>query len=646
MMNNAKGSFQVPANMDNANGSFKVPAKILNANDTLTVSWSGVKDATIGDAVNIYTVPINSAVPVSDDNQYKSIIGFQKVFEFDSNLTGSGAFAMPVFAAVDTAFYFEYVRYSTDPEEKKMLFWSSLVITQQDCWGFHTAFTHNTTQYKLMYSSLQYSDRQWVHLTPNWSSATQQKFTVTNSTNDGFFPAFSSASDTYTINQMVEAPANRTNAFLTPGYSRSATLAFPNWGVVGIDFFYTIRNSNGDRISRTFTVTAPMTNSRETDVYLFGDSGVGLPFFTPTDQQQTAPRTYQSIFSLVNEQRRDEYEQGKTPVPTSILHIGDISYSRGYGYLNEYFFQQIEPFSSRFPYQVSAGNHEICYTGQPWHPSWHSCGTDSGGEAGIPYYKRWEMPQDFCPSTTPHDCITSSQTQEYQKNGMRNIAYSYDVNSVHFIVFSLEHDFLETSAQYQFIERDLQRVDRTKTPWVIMAAHRPPYCTNQGCVITPNIPADQDPYVNMDLIQRHLFQPLMVKYGVDIGLWGHVHQYERFKPMGLGDYEVVETWVNPKTGRVEPVVEIRHGIETIKAVAPLHIVSGGAGNEFNSPWASYMKRIGVGYSERHHQMPDHVTFRTMNFGFSHFRANQTHLVGKWYSNQDTTLHDHFILEKV
>jgi len=75
----------------------------------------------------------------------------------------------------------------------------------------------------------------------------------------------------------------------------------------------------------------------------------------------------------------------------------------------------------------------------------------------------------------------------------RNIYYSFNYGSVHVIVFSTEHDFLQGSEQWTFIQNDLQRVDRTVTPWVILTGHRPMYTSDSGAGIGPQSP-DYTPY--------------------------------------------------------------------------------------------------------------------------------------------------------
>ena len=53
--------------------------------------------------------------------------------------------------------------------------------------------------------------------------------------------------------------------------------------------------------------------------------------------------------------------------------------------------------------------------------------------------------------------------------------YSYDYGMVHFIMMSTEHDYSPDSRQYKWLEADLKKVDRKKTPWLIIGGHRAMY---------------------------------------------------------------------------------------------------------------------------------------------------------------------------
>ena len=50
--------------------------------------------------------------------------------------------------------------------------------------------------------------------------------------------------------------------------------------------------------------------------------------------------------------------------------------------------------------------------------------------------------------------------------------YNIDYGSVHYLVMSTEHNFTKGSVQYQYLENDLQNVDRSLTPWLVVIGHR------------------------------------------------------------------------------------------------------------------------------------------------------------------------------
>jgi acid phosphatase type 7 len=188
-----------------------------------------------------------------------------------------------------------------------------------------------------------------------------------------------------------------------------------------------------------------------------------------------------------------------------VLHIGDISYARGYGYIWELFHNLIEPISSRLPYMVSMGNHEYDHmaggqndpsgaAGQGFHPVWGNYGADSGGECGVPMYHRFKSPTDG--------------------NGI--FWYSFNYGNVHIVQISSEHDYTVGSEQYQWLETNLKAVDRALTPFVVVTSHRPMYNSEEY---------ESDYEVSLHM--RAELDPLWDAYDVDAVLAGHYHSYER-----------------------------------------------------------------------------------------------------------------------
>jgi len=145
-----------------------------------------------------------------------------------------------------------------------------------------------------------------------------------------------------------------------------------------------------------------------------------------------------------------------------VMHVGDISYAVGYAYLWEQWMTLVEPYSSLAPYMINIGNHDQDHlvggekdpshaVGEGFHPPWGNYGHDSGGECGVPMFYRFHMPD----------------------NGDSVWWYSFEYGLAHYTVFSTEHDFTKGSRQYAWLEKDLQSVDRSITPWLILVGHRP-----------------------------------------------------------------------------------------------------------------------------------------------------------------------------
>lgn len=96
--------------------------------------------------------------------------------------------------------------------------------------------------------------------------------------------------------------------------------------------------------------------------------------------------------------------------------------------------------------------------------------------------------------------------------GDGNFYYSMSYSHVHFIVISSEHPIDPPSRQYKWLEEDLKKVDRSKTPWIILTFHQSPYSTTKS-----RYPGNR--------IMRNI-ETLLLRYGVELVLTGHDHNYE------------------------------------------------------------------------------------------------------------------------
>lgn len=169
-----------------------------------------------------------------------------------------------------------------------------------------------------------------------------------------------------------------------------------------------------------------------------------------------------------------------------MLLPGDLSYADTLQTLWDSFGRLVEPLASRRPWMVTQGNHEIEKI-----PILHR-------QSFTSYNARWLMPFEQSGSTS-------------------NLYYSFEVSGLHIIMLGSYADFGPSSAQYKWLNNDLKKVDRKKTPWVIVLVHAPWYNSNN---------AHQSEYESYGM--KSSMEDLLFKARVDIVFAGHVHAYERF----------------------------------------------------------------------------------------------------------------------
>jgi hypothetical protein len=257
----------------------------------------------------------------------------------------------------------------------------------------------------------------------------------------------------------------------------------------------------------------------------------------------------------------DEHHAQPSP-PDAVLHIGDISYAVGFSAEWDEFLAQIEPVAARLPWMTTDGNHErncpcmqvppaALAAGMTWFN-----GSDSGGECGVPYESRFQMP-------------TPSPDSPW---------YGMFVGPVAIVLMSTEHDFSQGSAQLTRLEQLLSGVDRARHPWLVFGGHRPMYVDQYGGYIEP-----------ASAPLQKLVEPLLLKYKVDMALWGHHHSYQRSCRLARGKCVDSSSSIGPELDRPWGIV---------------HAVIGAAGYEFsrvaepsNTPaWVRFANDTQYGYA--------------------------------------------------
>lgn len=283
-----------------------------------------------------------------------------------------------------------------------------------------------------------------------------------------------------------------------------------------------------------------------------------------------------------------------------VVHPGDFAYAddwyltpdnwfdgtNAYEAILEQFYDQLAPIAGRKAYMASPGNHEadceeldyttgLCPTGQKNF-------TDFMNRFGN------TMPTAF--ASTSSNATAKILANKAQQLAKPPFWYSFEYGMVHVVMFDTETDFTDApdgpggsagldggpfgtlDQQINFIKADLASVDRNVTPWVIAAGHRPWYSTGSSS--------------NRCAPCQAAFEPLFYKYGVDLAIFGHVHNSQRFLPTNNS--------VADPNGMNDPK-------------APMYIVAGGAGN------IEGISAIGTNTSTNAFAYSDDFSYATVKF---------------------------------
>ncbi len=199
-----------------------------------------------------------------------------------------------------------------------------------------------------------------------------------------------------------------------------------------------------------------------------------------------------------------------------ILHAGDLSYADCNQPVWDAYGIMIEDLAKERPWMVGPGNHEI------------ELGSD--GSTFLAFEERYKMPAikpaeigaitipaSINPETGRPWCASSVFQREYNWG---NSFYSFEAASAHIIYLNPYSTSNETSVQYQWLVSDLETIDRSITPWVIVVMHCPWYNSN-----TAHYDEEQA------VLMRDSMEKVFYKYHVNIVFTGHVHAYERTYPV-------------------------------------------------------------------------------------------------------------------
>jgi len=342
-------------------------------------------------------------------------------------------------------------------------------------------------------------------------------------------------------------------------------------------------------------------------------------------------------WASINEMVRESKEcsaPDSDELPISLgLMIGDISYNLDLPPSGDNFMADMAPMTQTYPWMYGPGNHEA------------DCNYTYANYRGR-----------FAAQN-----LTSSSQGE---NSGSSRWYSFDHGPGHFVIIDTDAWGFDEVAyildeQYNWLAKDLEAVDRKITPFVVLLGHRPMYCSSvtgqrgshlgypkqlngweEGKVSAPEnygegfrklglkppsfehrrkLEQDDITCGVSDLIRNGMIsesdgsrkygvEPLMEKYGVDVYLTGHEHNYERTYPVLHGEY--TESYDSPKK--------------------PVHVVIGSGGaygtDEFGSagPWDA---------------------FRSTEWSYTDIVMNRTHFHLRQRLATNSTVIDEFVLKR-
>jgi predicted MPP superfamily phosphohydrolase len=200
----------------------------------------------------------------------------------------------------------------------------------------------------------------------------------------------------------------------------------------------------------------------------------------------------------------------------------------------------------------------------------------------------------------------SSRLKEYQQEfDLDKQYYSFDNGNVHFVAMSSEMPFDKASEQYEFLKQDLESASQNKSvDWIVVYIYEMMYSSPTLHKVTENL--------------RDTYHLLFDRYGVDLVLQAHSHNYQRSYPI---TYNVADP--------SQPII-------TNKDV-----------ENYSDPKGSIFVVAGTGGADQHDftgQAP-YIVKQFNRFGFLDVDIvdNGTKMIAKFYENREGTAKDYFVI---
>ena len=231
-------------------------------------------------------------------------------------------------------------------------------------------------------------------------------------------------------------------------------------------------------------------------------------------------------------------------------------------------------------------------------------------------------PQKMKISFGNHEFEDKSLVKQYMEyTNLDKQYYSFDYKNIHFISMATETPYEQGSQQFDFVKHDLMKTNTNPSiDWIIVYYHQPMYTSKTN-------------HEGLESF-RDLYHSLFTKYGVDLVLQGHIHNYQR-------SYPLIYNSENPSNPIIEQSAILDNGYNNEEY--------NNSNNVYVEDQGTIFAIVGTGGQELHglddqayftaNQLEDHgfLELKTINSGKS--------LVGEFYSNDGSIIKDEFVIEK-
>ncbi|KAG2392460.1 hypothetical protein C9374_012712 [Naegleria lovaniensis] len=383
--------------------------------------------------------------------------------------------------------------------------------------------------------------------------------------------------------------------------AESSVFQYGNTQVTGYDFHVWIPNLKfstkyyyqctfsqmqniSSEIYNFYTKTDPKQAQHEVHtVIMYGDQGT-------TNSKNVIARTTEYIHSYFGNKENNNN--------LFVYHLGDISYADDFAGVqyqpiwNQYMdmMANIMPY---VPYMVCVGNHENGPQNKPY---------DDFERGFMAYNHRFFMPG------RNSSLIGHNMWHSFENGLVTFVAIDTETNFPH--SFFPQFNFQNKIDQLEWLSDTLSKIDRKKTPWVVVVGHRPIYSSQYI------FSAANGSIIGESKILQQAFEDILYKYQVDIAMFGHVHSYERTNP-------VYRTQVEPGTANSNHFHNLRYTI---------HIVNGAGGNTegltpgkdfyLGQSWASKIFYQDEGYGILKSRFDSNLNVYSLEFNYYAAKTNE------------------------